>query len=88
MPAFEIPPSFKRIFDKKEPQLKAAILACIQQLSENPRHPGLNVHRVRGTAAVWEAYVDRGNRVTFEYKPDGTIVMRNNCNHDILNRRP
>lgn len=35
---------------------------------------------------VWEAYVDRGNRVTFEYAVDGSIVLRNHCNHDILKR--
>jgi hypothetical protein len=32
---------------------------------------------------VWEAYVDRANRVTFHYEV-GRIVMRNHCNHDII----
>ena len=42
---------------------------------------------MQGHRGVWEAYVDRANRVTFHYADDGTIVLRKNCNHDIL-RRP
>jgi hypothetical protein len=66
--------------------LQAAILECVHRLGENTRHPGLQTHPVRGHRGVFEAYVDRANRVTFHY--DGaTVVMRRHCNHDIL-RRP
>ena len=41
---------------------------------------------MQGHRGVWEAYVDRANRVTFHYDGE-TIVLRKNCNHDIL-RRP
>jgi hypothetical protein len=34
---------------------------------------------------VFEAYVDKKNRVTFHWE-DGKIILRNNCNHDILKR--
>ena len=86
--AFEIPPRFKRVLKRKPPAMQAAIYECIARLDEDPRHPGLNTHRVRGKRGVWEAYVDSGNRVTFEYADDGTLVMRNNCNHDMLRRNP
>lgn len=37
--------------------------------------------------ACGRSYVDRASRVTFHY--DGQrIVMRNNCNHDIIKRSP
>jgi hypothetical protein len=66
--------------------MQVSIARCLALLAENPRHPGLHTHRVQGSAGVWEAYVDSANRVTFHY--DGPkIVLRNNCNHDIL-RRP
>ena len=81
-------PRFEKVFKKKEPGMQAAILRCIKQLSENPRHPGLHAHRMQGTDGVWEAYVDDGNRLTFEYQDATTIVLRNNCNHDMLNRNP
>lgn len=66
--------------------MQDAIKKCIEQLSLNPRHPSLNTHKIRGSADdVWEAYVDRKNRVTFHYD-DEAIVLRNNCNHDIIDR--
>jgi hypothetical protein len=80
-----IPPRFKRDFKKKAPELRAAIAECLDRLASNPRHPGLQTHRVKGTPRTWEAYVDRANRVTFEYGDD-RIVMLNHCNHDILKR--
>jgi hypothetical protein len=86
LPDLEIPPSFKRTVKKKDLPLQLAIARCLQLLADNPRHPGLQAHRIQGCAGVWEAYVDRANRVTFHY--DGPkIVLRKNCNHDIL-RRP
>ncbi|WP_290800948.1 hypothetical protein [Herbiconiux sp.] len=68
--------------------MKDAVSDCIRKLAANPHHPGLNTHKMKGTRdEVWEAYVDKGNRVTFHYEGD-RIVLRNNCNHDILYRNP
>jgi hypothetical protein len=86
VPPVFISRSFKRELERKPHPLQAAILECVQRLGENTRHPSLQTHRVQGTRGVFEAYVDRANRVTFHY--DGpTIVLRKHCNHDIL-RRP
>ena len=87
MPTLVIPDNFRKVMQKKEAKLQAAVLECVQRLGEDPRHPSLNTHRVQGTAGIWEAYVDRANRVTFEWAGDA-IVLRHNCNHDILRRRP
>jgi len=40
---------------------------------------------MRGTKGVFEAYVDKKNRVTFHYE-SGKIVLRRNCDHRILKR--
>ncbi len=86
MPEVEIPDAFSRAARKKERRLQLAIAKCVELLADNPHHPGLEAHRMQGHPGVWEAYVDRANRVTFHY--DGpTIVLRKNCNHEIL-RRP
>jgi hypothetical protein len=86
VPPVIIPRRFKHELESKPVTLQAAILECVQRLGEDTRHPSLQTHRVRGTPGVFEAYVDRANRVTFHY--DGpTIVMRKHCHHDIL-RRP
>ncbi len=78
---------FDKKLRKKPPQMQGALARTIARLVENPRHPGLNVHRVRGEDGVWEAYIDRSNRLTFQYDDSRDIVLRNHCSHDIL-RRP
>ncbi len=86
---FEVPPNFKRVLKKKPQQMQDAVKATIEQLVTDPRHPGLQAHKMGGHPGVWEAYVDAGNRVTFHYSEDKTtIVLRNNCNHDMLRRNP
>jgi hypothetical protein len=78
-----IEPKFKKRLAKKTPQQRGAILECISRLGEDHRHPGLHSHSVQGVRGVFEAYVDDANRVTFHWE-DGSIVMRNHCNHDVL----
>lgn len=78
-----MPESFARTVRRKEPRLRDAIARCVRLLGDDPRHPGLHTHRVQGMRGVWEAYVDQANRVTFHWSGD-TIVLRKNCNHDIL----
>ena len=85
--SYRVSPFFKKQFEKKTPAMQAAIAECIDRLAENPRHPSLQTHPVRGCPGVFEAYVDKGNRLTFSYD-DSVIVLRNHCNHDILTRRP
>ena len=87
MPELVIPDQFKRLVEAKAPPLAGAIAECVHRLGENPRHPSLRTHQVRGTRnpKVFEAYVDRKNRVTFHWD-EGRVVLRNNCNHDILKR--
>ena len=87
LPPLRIPTPFKRKLAKKPVELQGAILECVQKLGENPRSPGLRTSRVRGHQTAWEARVDRGNRVTWEWD-DGTIVLRAHCNHEIVRRSP
>jgi hypothetical protein len=87
VPPIVIPDQFKELVDSKQAPLAGAIAKCVALLGENPRHPGLQTHPVRGTRnpKVFEAYVDMKNRVTFHWDGD-TIVLRNNCHHDIIKR--
>lgn len=52
-------------------------------IADNPRHPSLRIKKIQGTADVFEASVNMGIPVTFQYiKPD-TIYLRNIGEHDI-----
>jgi len=67
--------------------MQARIVECVHRLGENSRHPSLQTHPVQGHKGVFEAYVDKKNRVTFEYaRKDGArrIVLRRHCNHAML----
>lgn len=88
MPEIVIPPTFKRRMKRKPPALQAAIKECLSRLAEDPSHPGLHTHKVRGVSGVFEAYIDQANRITFGYDGAGRIELRNNCNHDMLLRNP
>ena len=87
MPPLEIPPRFKKALRKKDASMQGRILECVARLQTNPRHPGLQVHKMKGHDGIWEAYVDAKNRVTFCVEGDA-IVMLNHCNHDFLFRNP
>lgn len=79
--------SFQKRFKKKTPEMQTAIQKCFSRLGDDPQHPSLRVRKMKGRDGVWEARVDRKNRVTFHWEK-GTICMRNHCNHDILDRNP
>jgi hypothetical protein len=78
---------FKRAYKKKPDEMKSVIRSAVTQLRTDWRHPGLHTHPVQGCAGVFEARLDRVNRLTFHWEGD-TIVLRNHCNHDILSRNP
>jgi len=79
-----VPKPLKKKLAKKTPEMQKAVLACITQLREDWRHPGLRSSKLSGTD-IYHARIDGGNRVTFFWE-DGRIVIENHCNHEILDR--
>jgi len=51
------------------------------------RKPGLHSHPIAGAHGIFEAYVDRRYRMTFERKRD-TYITRNVDNHDDCLQNP
>jgi len=83
----EVENRFKRAYKKKPKEMRDAIDKAVVQLRTDPHHSGLGTHRIWGCPGVWAANLGRGNRLTFHW--DGAvIVLRNHCNHDILERSP
>lgn len=76
---------FKKQLHKKPVEMQDAIIEAVTQLRKDHTHKGLHTHRVWGQPGVFEARIDKANRLTFHW--DGpTIVLRAHCNHDILKR--
>lgn len=59
----------------------------LRLIADNPGHPSLRIKRIQGTTDVFEASVNMGIRVTFQYiKPD-SVYLRNIGEHDITLKR-
>lgn len=61
---------------------------CLKLLEENPKHPSLKTHKVKNARGdfggdIFEAYIDKQYRLTWEYgNQKGMIVLRNCGNHN------
>jgi hypothetical protein len=80
-----VPKPLKKKLAKKPPAMQEAVLACITQLREDWRHPGLRSSKLGGTN-VFHARISGGNRITFFWEDD-CIVIESHCNHAILDGR-
>jgi mRNA interferase RelE/StbE len=89
-----VPLPFEEKFKKLGAEIKEAAKKTIVLLSQDPRHPSLRTHKVKGTLGmhegdVFEAYVSKKYRLTWEYGPDqGMITLRNIDNHDECLKKP
>lgn len=90
MPKVKTSRAFKRRLKKKSRDAQRRVADAVTCLRMDPAHPGLRVHRVRSRDGVYEARLDKGNRLTFHWDEEeqDTIVLRANCSHDEVLRRP
>ena len=66
---------------------KNVVFKAISQLLENPRHPGLQVHRLeQARDGIWIAYISGGDRIIYEYK-DKMLCLWRLGSHEIENVR-
>lgn len=84
---YQITNTFKRKYKKKENIEQESIEKTISLLVDNPKHPGLHTHKVRGTKSIFEAYIDDEARLTFEYGTN-IVIFRTNCNHHRVLKNP
>jgi hypothetical protein len=78
---------FKLQYAKLPLAIRPKVDKALKLLDANFRHPGLRSHAVEGAPGIFEAYVDRKYRMTFERSGD-ILLMRNVDNHDECLRKP
>lgn len=62
--------SFKRITQRNS-ELKIKIQQTLDLLADNPFHPSLHSHKLKGElSGVWDCTVDYDNRILFEFVYD------------------
>ncbi|MEM1169613.1 MAG: type II toxin-antitoxin system mRNA interferase toxin, RelE/StbE family [Cyanobacteria bacterium P01_H01_bin.35] len=79
--------SFKSLV-RKNPQLRLLIEQTLRQLVEDPFHPSLRTHKLRGDlAGCWSCSVDYSYRIIFEFvqepeEEEEAILLLNIGSHD------
>lgn len=70
--------SFWEDYKALPPELQEKAKKNFELFKENPRHPSLQTHQIRGTdnPKIFEGYLDKGYRFTFEYGEDSVIFRR------------
>jgi plasmid maintenance system killer protein len=68
-------------------------LKAFALFAENPRHPSLQIKKIKGTENIWEGRINRQYRFTFHYETlansaDVICVFRNVDNHDECLKNP
>ena len=76
---------FDRDYSRLPGSVKDQVDKQLGLLLTNPQHPSLSFKRVRGTAGIWEARVNRAYRMTLEITGE-IYLLRRVGTHDILNQ--
>ncbi|MCI0468718.1 MAG: hypothetical protein L0Y62_01470 [Nitrospirae bacterium] len=75
--------AFKKNYKSLPSGIKDKVDKQLEFLIENPSHPSLSLHQIRGTKGIWEGYIDYHYRFTFEIDGD-FYVLRKVGIHDII----
>jgi len=72
---------FQRAYAALSLEDQTQVQKALRRMSEDLRHPGLGLKRIRGTKGIWEARASRALRITFETERE-SIILRNVGRHD------
>jgi hypothetical protein len=80
---------FLESYSRLKPVERKIIDKAVRLLSNNPRHPSLNVHKAKtikgkyavGGDNVFIAYASKKIRLTFEYGPRSGMIALRNCGY-------
>ena len=84
---------FKRAFKILPASVQKKALKAFVLFAENPKHPSLQVKKVKGFEDIWEGRIDRQYWYTFHYETlvdssEIDCVFRNVDNHDECLKNP
>ncbi|MEI2691049.1 MAG: DNA helicase [Anaerolineae bacterium] len=78
---------FRKAYRALPPDIQAKTQKALRFLDENPRHPSLQVSKIRGTKDIYEGRVDIKYRFSFHFDRENK-VLRNVDNHDDCLKNP
>ncbi len=83
----EITSHFSKQYAQVSKSIQRKVDKALKLLDTDFRQPGLRSHPVEGAPGIYEAYVDKKYRMTFERHGD-VLTLRNIDNHDECLRNP
>ena len=78
---------FRKAYRSLAADDQGRVQKAIRLMSNDLRHPGLRVKRVKGTQSIWEARASKSLRITFETEGDA-LILRNVGHHDQTLKKP
>ncbi|MDR2437325.1 MAG: hypothetical protein LBD17_04580 [Endomicrobium sp.] len=78
---------FAKNYKKLPKHIQELVERKLEFLKNNPRHQSLNVHRfvISGNTNIYEAYITKNYRFTFEIHKD-KIILKNVGTHEIIDK--
>lgn len=77
--------TFKSDYQDLPKEIQEQVDKALRLLGQNPRHPSLQIKKVKGTRGIWEGRASLAYRFTFNWESD-LITLRRVGTHDILQR--
>lgn len=84
---------FKRAFQALPASVQKKALKAFVLFADNPRHPSLQIKKIKGLENVWEGQIDRQYRFAFHYETLANnkgffCIFRNADNHEECLKNP
>ena len=77
-------PYFEKQFKKLPQNLQKIAAKKILLFENNPFHPGLNAHKLKGElSSFWSFYINENFRVLFRFLKNNEVIYYDINNHDI-----
>jgi len=77
--------SFRADYKRLPQHIQEQVDKAISLLEQNPRHPSLQVKKIKGTRNVWEGRVTIAYRFTFNWEANW-VTLRRVGTHGILKK--
>jgi mRNA-degrading endonuclease RelE of RelBE toxin-antitoxin system len=77
--------TFKKDYRRLPTEIQKQVDKALHLFAEDPRHPSLQVKKIRGTENIWEGRLSLAYRFTFNWESD-LVTLRRVGTHDILKK--
>jgi mRNA interferase RelE/StbE len=82
---FRVLESFRADYRRLPRKIQERVDSALTKLEADPRHPSLQVKKMRGTRNIWEGRVSLSHRFTFQWEGN-VVILRRVGSHSILEK--